>query len=59
MGGPKVEEGYCVSLKRRRAVYRVGSTIAIALDGRYGRHGWEGWGMVVGGKLGRGGSSRY
>jgi hypothetical protein len=42
VGGLKVEEGHCVSLKRRRAVCRVGNTIAIVLDGRCGHHGWGG-----------------
>ncbi len=59
LGGLKVEEGHGVSLERRQAGCRVGNTIAIALDGRCGLHGWGGWGMVVGGKLGRGRSSWY
>ncbi len=46
VGDLRVQEGHGVLLERRQVVCRVGNTIAIALVGRCGRHGWGGWGMV-------------
>jgi len=45
VGGLRVQEGQGVLVERRQVVCRVDNTIAIALDGRHGSHGWGGVGQ--------------
>ncbi len=54
--GREVQDG---AVQGRRVVYRVDSTITIAVVGRPSGHGQGGWGRVVGGKLRERGSSWY
>jgi hypothetical protein len=57
VGGLRGWEGQVGVVQGRRVDYQVYSTIAIAVVGRRGGHGWGGWGRVVGGKLRERGSS--